>query len=155
MTLISLAKTTKYLTNRSIHHTTQCLKVTKSNNAQPAKICMQRVLDTTGNCVHARATTQGLETNCLLKKNQENLGSTQPMRSSHIAQPPIPHMGSLAALLKSLNTACCSGLHTEQSQSCTGLLQPLSQAAPWAHPSSTLRKLHRWRQLSRYQAIQF
>lgn len=101
MTLISLAKTTKYLTNRSIHHTTQCLKVSKFSNAQPAKTTMQCVLDTTGNCVHAQATTESLESNSLLQKHQENLGSTQPMRSSHIAWPPIPHIGSLAALLKS------------------------------------------------------
>lgn len=78
MTFISLAKKTKYLINRSLHHTTQCLKVPKSSSEQPAKTLMQCVLDTTGNCVHARATTQVLENNSLLKKTRKIWGPHSP-----------------------------------------------------------------------------
>lgn len=77
MTLISLVKKSKYLTNRSLHHTTQCLKVPKSSYAQPAKAPMQCVLDTTG-AVSMHELPPKVCNQLPTAKNQENLRSTQP-----------------------------------------------------------------------------
>lgn len=132
MTLISPVKKSKYLTNRSLHHTTQCLKVPKSSNAQLAKAPMQCVLDTTG-AVSMHELPPKVCNQLPTAKNQENLGSTQPFEVWPYSIASHTSHGISGSPLEELKCCCCSGLHTEQSQSYTRLLQPLSQAAPRQH----------------------